>query len=367
MACDAFQLAVAGVRELQPYQPGKPIEELERELGIENSIKLASNENPLGPSATALGAARAALEEMTLYPDAMGFRLKKRLTQAYGIDSAQLTLGNGSNDLLELITRVFVNPGDQVIYSQHAFIVYALVSRAVGAQVTEVAARDYGHDLTAMAAAATPDTKLIFLANPNNPTGTAFTRDELRAFMAAVPDTTLVVLDEAYTEYVESDDLPDGLELVGEYPNLIVTRTFSKAWGLAGLRVGFAAASVEITDLLNRARQPFNVNLPALMAAEAVLDDQEYLQRSVAVNREGLDLLYAGLQKLGIEYIPSFGNFVAVDFKQNAMPIYNALLHKGVIVRPVGIYQMPNHLRVSVGTLAENQRFLDALTEVLNG
>lgn len=367
MACDAFQLAVAGVQELQPYQPGKPIEELERELGIENSIKLASNENPLGPSPIALDAARAALAEMTLYPDAMGFRLKKRLAQAYGIESAQLTLGNGSNDLLELITRVFVNSGDKVIYSQHAFIVYALVSRAVGAQVTEVAARDFGHDLKAMAAAATPDTKLIFLANPNNPTGTAFTLDELREFMSTVSDSTLVVLDEAYTEYVEDDRLPDGLQLVGEYSNLIVTRTFSKAWGLAGLRVGFAAASVEITDLLNRARQPFNVNLPALMAAEAVLDDQEYLQRSVAVNREGLELLYAGLEKLGIEYIPSFGNFVAVDFKQNAMPIYNALLQKGVIVRPVGIYQMPNHLRVSVGTLAENQRFLDALTEVLNG
>lgn len=367
MACDAFQLAVAGVQELQPYQPGKPIEELERELGIENSIKLASNENPLGPSAIALDAARAALAEMTLYPDAMGFRLKKRLAQAYGIESAQLTLGNGSNDLLELITRVFVNSGDKVIYSQHAFIVYALVSCAVGARVTEVAARDFGHDLKAMAAAATPDTKLIFLANPNNPTGTAFTLDELREFMAAVSDSTLVVLDEAYTEYVEDDRLPDGLQLVGEYSNFIVTRTFSKAWGLAGLRVGFAAASEEITDLLNRARQPFNVNLPALMAAEAVLDDQEYLQRSVAVNREGLELLYAGLEKLGIEYIPSFGNFVAVDFKQNAMPIYNALLQKGVIVRPVGIYQMPNHLRVSVGTLAENQRFLDALTEVLNG
>lgn len=367
MSCDAFKLAVAGVQELQPYQPGKPIEELERELGIENSIKLASNENPLGPSAKALSAARDALEEMTLYPDAMGFRLKKRLTQAYDIASSQLTLGNGSNDLLELITRVFVNPGDEVIYSEYAFIVYALVSRAVGAKVTEVPADNFGHDLKAIAAAATPETKLIFLANPNNPTGTAFTLNELRQFMTAISESTLVVLDEAYTEYVEDDQLPDGLALVNEYPNLIVTRTFSKAWGLAGLRVGFAAASQQITDLLNRARQPFNVNLPALMAAEAVLDDQEYLQRSVEVNKQGLELLYAGLKKMGVDYIPSYGNFVAVDFQRDAMPIYQALLHKGVIVRPVGIYKMPHHLRVSIGTPAENQRFLDALTEVLNG
>jgi len=367
MACDAVQLAVSGVQELQPYQPGKPIEELERELGIENSIKLASNENPLGPSAKALAAAQDALRQMTLYPDALGFRLKKRLHEVYAIAPEQLTLGNGSNDLLELITRVFVNPGEEVIYSQYAFIVYALVSRAAGAKSIEVPAVDYGHDLAAMASAITPNTKLVFLANPNNPTGTAFTLDQLRQFLAQVPNSTLVVLDEAYTEYVEDSRLPDGLKLLDEYNNLIVTRTFSKAWGLAGLRVGFAAASSQITDLLNRVRQPFNDNIPALVAAEAVLDDQDYLQRSVALNRAGLQQLCTGLEALGIDYIPSYGNFVAVHFKDDAMPIYEALLRKGVIVRPLGIYKMPHHLRVSVGTESENQRFLDALIEVLNG
>lgn len=365
MACDALQLAVSGVQSLHPYQPGKPIEELEREFGISNSIKLASNENPLGPSKQALAAVRAALESLTLYPDAMGFRLKQRLAQEYHLTTDQLTLGNGSNDLLEMIARCFVNPGDEVVYSAQAFIVYKLVTQAIGARVVEVPSKAFAHDLDAMAEAASEQTKIIFLANPNNPTGTAFTAAELHRFMAHVCPTTLVVLDEAYTEYVADDSLPDGIELLQQYPNLIVTRTFSKAWGLAGLRVGFAAASVQITDLLNRLRQPFNVNIPALVAAEAVLDDRAYLDASVEVNRSGLRQLYTGLDALGVNYIPSFGNFVAVEFSQNAMPIYEALLRKGVIVRPIGIYGMPNHLRVSVGTEVENGRFLQALSEVL--
>ena len=365
MACDAIQLAVPGVQGLHPYQPGKPIEELERELGISESIKLASNENPLGPSQLALDAVQQSLRELTLYPDAMGYRLKQKLGAVYGLSAEQLTLGNGSNDLLDMIARVFLNPGDEVIYSAHAFIVYKLVSQAINAKAVEIPAKDFGHDLEAMAAATSASTKLIFLANPNNPTGTAFTAEQLQKFMAAVAPTTLVVLDEAYTEYVDDDSLPDGLELLTDYPNLIVTRTFSKAWGLAGLRVGFAAASPEITDLLNRLRQPFNVNIPALVAAEAVLDDREYLARSVEVNRAGLQQLYTGLDQLGVNYIESYGNFIAVEFKSNAMPIYDALLRRGVIVRPVGIYAMPNHLRVSIGKEAENRRFLEALAEVL--
>lgn len=367
MACDAIQLAVPGVQGLHPYQAGKPIEELERELGISESIKLASNENPLGPSQLALDAVQGSLSELTLYPDAMGYRLKQKLSAVYGLSAEQLTLGNGSNDLLDMIARVFLNPGDEVIYSAHAFIVYKLVSQAVNAKAVEIPAKDYAHDLEAMAAAASANTKLIFLANPNNPTGTAFTAAQLHRFMAAVAPTTLVVLDEAYTEYVDDGSLPDGLELLADYPNLIVTRTFSKAWGLAGLRVGFAAASPEITDLLNRLRQPFNVNIPALVAAEAVLDDTEYLSRSVEVNRAGLQQLYTGLDQLGVTYIESYGNFIAVEFKSDAVPIYDALLRRGVIVRPVGIYAMPNHLRVSIGTEAENRRFLEALAEVLAG
>ena len=367
MACDAIQLAVPGVRGLHPYQAGKPIEELERELGISESIKLASNENPLGPSQLTLDAVQGSLSELTLYPDAMGYRLKQKLSAVYGLSAEQLTLGNGSNDLLDMIARVFLNPGDEVIYSAHAFIVYKLVSQAINAKAVEIPAKDYAHDLEAMAAAASANTKLIFLANPNNPTGTAFTAAQLHRFMAAVAPTTLVVLDEAYTEYVDDGSLPDGLELLADYPNLIVTRTFSKAWGLAGLRVGFAAASPEITDLLNRLRQPFNVNIPALVAAEAVLDDTEYLSRSVEVNRAGLQQLYTGLDQLGVTYIESYGNFIAVEFKSDAVPIYDALLRRGVIVRPVGIYAMPNHLRVSIGTEAENRRFLEALAKVLAG
>jgi len=291
--------------------------------------------------------------------------LKQRLFEVYGVPVDQLTLGNGSNDLLEMIARCFVNPGDEVIYSAHAFIVYKLVSQAIGATAIEVPARAFAHDLAAIADAASERTKLVFLANPNNPTGTAFTADELHQFMVRIPQTTLVVLDEAYTEYVSDDQLPDGLELLNQYPNLIVTRTFSKAWGLAGLRVGFAAASPQITDMLNRLRQPFNVNIPALVAAEAVLEDSDYLRRSVEVNRSGLQQLYTGLDALNLNYIPSFGNFVAVEFASTAMPIYDALLRKGVIVRPVGIYAMPNHLRVSIGTEQENRRFLEALEQVL--
>ena len=365
MACDQIQLAVSGVQQLSPYQAGKPIEELERELGITNSIKLASNENPLGPSAKALAAARDALTEVTLYPDASGHRLKTVLSAKYGLSNDLLTLGNGSNDLLELIARVFVRPGDQVIFSEYAFIVYPLVTQACCAEAVITPAINYGHDLDAMAAAINEKTRLIYLANPNNPTGTVFTKSELLAFMARVPETVIVVLDEAYTEYLTAENMPDGLELVPQFSNLIVTRTFSKAWGLAGLRLGFAYASTQLTDLLNRVRQPFNVNIAALAAAEAVLDDAEYLAKSREVNSNGLVQLATGLTKLGIEFIPSQGNFITIDLKQPAMPVYEALLREGVIVRPVGIYKLPNHLRVSVGLESENDRVLVALEKVL--
>lgn len=366
MACDQLNLAVPGVQQLHPYQPGKPIEELERELGIKNSVKLASNENPLGISAVARDAAQKALADSALYPDAMGFHLKQRLTEVYGIPADQLTLGNGSNDLLELIARVFVAPGDQVIYSEYAFIVYPLVTQACSAEGVEVPARDFGHDLDAMAGAVTQRTRLIYLANPNNPTGTVFSQSEFELFMAQIPESVLVVLDEAYTEYLSSDEIPNGLQLVGRYPNLIVTRTFSKAWGLAGLRVGFAAASAQVTDLLNRVRQPFNVNSVALAAAEAVLGDGDYLAQSVALNRSGMQQLETGLRNLNIEFIPSQGNFLTIDLGRPALPVYQALLQEGVIVRPLGIYRMPNHLRISIGTETENRRFLEALARVNN-
>lgn len=365
MSCDFMALATPGVQGLHPYEAGKPVEELERELGIGNIIKLASNENPLGPSEKALAAACEAMADGARYPDSNGFRLKAALQHHYGLSSDQLTLGNGSNDVLELIARAFLRPDDEVIFSQYSFAVYPIVTQGSSARAVVTPARDYGHDLQAMSAAITDRTRLIFIANPNNPTGTALMRDELVAFLTSVPERVIVVLDEAYTEYVQDDEFPDGLELLPRFPNLIVTRTFSKAWGLAGLRVGFAAASEVITDLLNRVRQPFNVSIPALAAAEVVLEDQDYLARSIEVNRQGMRQLEEGLRALGVGYIPSFGNFITADMARPALPVFQALLHEGVIVRPLGGYQMPQHLRISVGLSEENDRFLRALKQVL--
>ena len=365
MSCDFMALATPGVQGLHPYEAGKPVEELERELGIGNIIKLASNENPLGPSEKALAAACEAMADGTRYPDSNGFRLKAALQHHYGLAPDQLTLGNGSNDVLELIARAFLRPDDEVIFSQYAFAVYPIVTQGSSARAVVTPARDYGHDLQAMSGAITDRTRLIFIANPNNPTGTALMRDELVAFLTSVPERVVVVLDEAYTEYVQNGEFPDGLELLPRFPNLIVTRTFSKAWGLAGLRVGFAAASEVITDLLNRVRQPFNVSIPALAAAEVILDDADYLARSIEVNRQGMRQLEEGLRELGVGYIPSFGNFITADVARPAQPVFQALLHEGVIVRPLGGYQMPQHLRISVGLPEENDRFLRALKQVL--
>jgi len=365
MSCDVGLLATPGVQGLRPYEAGKPIEALERELGLSDIIKLASNENPLGPSPVALQAVQAALAASARYPDSNGFRLKAALQRYYGLAPAQLTLGNGSNDLLEQIARTFLQPGDEVIFSQYAFAAYPILTQACGARAVVTPARAYGHDLQAMAAAVTERTRLIFIANPNNPTGTALERAPLSAFLAALPEHLIVVLDEAYTEYVETDAIPDGLELLPRFPNLVVTRTFSKAWGLAGLRVGFAAADSKIVELLNRVRQPFNVSLPAQVAAEAVLNDRDYLARSVELNRHGMAQLEQGLQRLGIDYIPSFGNFISADLGRPAQPLFQALLREGVIVRALDGYQMPHHLRISIGLPEENERFLRALERVL--
>lgn len=367
MSIDYQSLAVEGVRELMPYQPGKPIDELARELGLDPAgiVKLASNENPLGPSPKALAAARQALDGLCRYPDGNGFNLKARLAARLGVGPAQITLGNGSNDVLEIITRCFVDQNAEVIYSEHAFAVYPIVTRAIGAKGVEVPARHWGHDLEAMADAVTERTRLVFVANPNNPTGTVHDADAIERFLARIPERVLVVLDEAYCEYLDGEGYPDGVALLGRYPNLIVTRTFSKAWGLAALRVGYSLSSPAIADILNRVRQPFNVDAVALAAATAVLDDEDYLQRSRAVNSEGLRQLEQGLEALGLDYIPSAGNFIAVDVGEEAGPVFQRLLAAGVIVRPVAGYGMPRHLRVSIGLAHENARFLEALPQAL--
>ncbi len=366
MGCDFIARATPGVQGLQPYVPGKPAQELERELGLTDIIKLASNENPLGPSPVALAAAQQALTELHLYPDASGYRLKQALQQHFGLDPDGITLGNGSNDVLELIARAFLRPGDEVVYSRYAFLVYPIITQASSATAVVTEALDWGHDLDAMLAAVTERTRLVFIANPNNPTGTWLSRAQLCAFMDALPASVVLVLDEAYTEYSEDPEFPDGLALLARYPNLIVTRTFSKAWGLAGLRVGFAAANREITDLLNRVRQPFNVSGPALAAAEAVLQDTDYLARTLKSNRAGMRQLVDGLERLGLAVIPSAGNFVCVGLGRPAGPVYQQMLARGVIVRPVANYQMPDHLRISIGLEAQNLRCLQVLEEVLS-
>ncbi len=368
MAVDYQSLAVKGVQALSPYQPGKPIDELARELGLNPAeiIKLASNENPLGPSEKALAAARKALDEMCLYPDGNGFELKQALAGRFGITMNQITLGNGSNDVLEVIARCFADADSEIIYSQYAFAVYPLVTLGIGARGVQVPARDWGHDLDAMAEAVTERTKVMFVANPNNPTGTVHKADAIEAFLKKIPEKVLVVLDEAYCEYLTGSDYADGVELLNRYPNLIVCRTFSKAWGLAALRVGYAISSPEIADILNRVRQPFNVDTVALAAATAVLDDEDYLERSREVNAAGLKQLCEGFDLMGLDYIPSAGNFVAVELGLQAQSVYHSLLEHGVIVRPIAGYGMPEHLRVSVGLAKENEHFLDVLAEALS-
>ncbi len=364
---DFFRLAQPGITELLPYQPGKPVEELERELGISDIVKLASNENPLGPSRKVTEGIAAELAELARYPDGSAYRLKNKLHEKLGIDPSRVTVGNGSNDVLELVARVFLGPGLESIVSEHSFVVYPLATKSLGADLTVIPARNFGQDLEATAEAISDKTRVVFIANPNNPTGTWIDRSTLTRFLDQVPAETLVVLDEAYAEYVQEPDYPNGLELIEQYDNLIVTRTFSKAYGLAGLRIGYSVSHPDIADLMNRVRQPFNVNLMSLAAALIALDDEDYLRKSVQVNTEGMKQLIDACGQMGLDYIASVGNFLTIDFGRDAMPIYNALLHEGVIVRPIGVYGMPNHLRVTVGLPEENARFIDALQKVLDG
>lgn len=360
--CD---LAVAGVQKLVPYVPGKPVDELERELGLTEIVKLASNENPLGPGKKVLSAIQKALPELSRYPDGNGFSLKQALAKKLAVSTNQITLGNGSNEILELVARTFLTPDAEVIFSQHAFAVYPLVTQAAGATARVSLALNYGHDLDAMFAMVNAKTRLVFIANPNNPTGTLLTKEALQDFISALPKTVVCILDEAYFEFVEQEVRGDSIEWLKKYPNLIITRTFSKAYGLAGLRIGYGLSSPELADLLNRVRQPFNNNVLALVAAEAALADEGYLNKTIVNNNQGMQFLIAAFSELGLTWTPSYGNFVSVDLKQTSMPVYQALLEKGVIVRPVANYEMPNHLRISIGTEQENQFFIKVLSDIL--
>jgi histidinol-phosphate aminotransferase len=363
---DACEHAPAWIRAIAPYVPGKPAQELAREMGMDEAgiVKLASNENPLGPSPKALAAMRAALEDITRYPDGNGFDLKQALIARYGVSMGQIVLGNGSNDVLELVARTFLAPGVSAVYSKHAFAVYPLSVQSVGAIHIETPATNFGHDLSAMAGAIREDTRIVFVANPNNPTGTFLSGADLLGFLRAVPRRVIVVLDEAYTEYLAQEDRYDSIPWLAEFPNLVITRTFSKAYGLAGLRVGFALAHPDVADLMNRVRQPFNVNSIAQAGAVACLGDIEYLERSRDINAQGMRRMVEGVSALGLDHIPSRGNFFCVRVGAAAQ-VYADLLRQGVIVRPVGAYAMPEWLRVSIGLPAENERFLSALAAVV--
>ncbi|MDH5190517.1 MAG: histidinol-phosphate transaminase [Gammaproteobacteria bacterium] len=364
-----IELAIPGVQGLTPYQPGKPITELERELGIRDIVKLASNENPLGPSPRALEIIQREAKELGRYPDGNGFALKKALADKFNVGLEQVTLGNGSNDILELLARAFVSPENEVVFSDHAFAVYPIVTQAVGAIARITPAKDWGYDLGAVSKAINDKTRLILIANPNNPTGTWLQSGELESFIASVPKHVLVVVDEAYYEIAAAPCLDikgyaTVLPLIDRYPNLVVTRTFSKAYGLAGLRMGYSISHSEVADVLNRVRQPFNTNSLALAAAEIALTDEKHLQKSCQLVCDGMQYMTNMFDEMGLDYIPSAGNFISVNVKQNGRDLFNKLLREGVIVRPVDNYGMPEFLRITIGTENENSRFIQVLKKV---
>jgi histidinol-phosphate aminotransferase len=356
--------APAYIRAISPYVPGKPITELAREMGlaVESIVKLASNENPLGMSPKARAAVEKAIAGIERYPDQ--FELIAALAERLGVEQGQIVLGNGSNDVLDLAARVFLAPGRSSVFSQHAFAVYPLATMSAGGECIAAPAKHYGHDLDAMRAAIRPDTRVVWIANPNNPTGNFLPYAEVKAFLQAVPADIAVVLDEAYNEYLPPAERVDTVAWLKDFPNLVITRTFSKIYGLAGLRVGYAVASAEVADLLNRVRQPFNVNNLAIAAARAALDDHLFIAESFELNRRGMEQIVAGLKRLGLEHIPSHGNFVTFAVADGAA-VNLKLLRQGVIIRPIGGYGLPNHLRVTIGRESENIRFLEALEQSL--
>ena len=364
-------LATPGVQGLKPYEPGKPLSELEREYGITDAVKLASNENPLGPSPRVIETILDQAGKLGRYPDGNGFELKQTLAAHLDVEPERITLGNGSNDVLELVARAFLAPGRNAVFSEHCFAVYPIVTRAIGAEARVAPAHDgrrgprYGHDAGALAAAVDERTAVLFIANPNNPTGTWMRRDELERLLDGVPASVIVVVDEAYFEYVDEPEYPDSIEWLERHPNLVVTRTFSKAYGLAGLRVGYAVSHPDIADLLNRVRQPFNVNLLAQAAAVTALSDQAYVRQTAELNRAGMAEFTSRLERIGVSHIPSVGNFVTIETGRDAGRVYEDLLRQGVIVRPVENYGLPGCLRITIGSARENERALAALHKVL--
>lgn len=353
------------IKEIAPYVPGKPIEELEREYGISGSVKLASNENPLGPSPRALAAVAAAMAKLQRYPDGAGYELTQRLSRHLKVSADQIVLGNGSDDLLGMLARVLLQPGDEVLVPDPSFLMYTIVARSAGAVPVMVPLKDLAIDLQGLLDRVGPRTRIIFICSPNNPTGTVVDRQALETFLAALPGHVLVVVDEAYFEFVRDQSCVSGITFLGKQPMVATLRTFSKAYGLAGLRVGYGVMDAALAELLNRIRMPFNVNSLAQIAATAALDDDDFLEKTLRVVHQGLDCLYAELAKRGLPYFPSQANFFLIDVKQPADEVFERLLRQGVIVRSMRAYGYPQYIRLSVGLPEENERFLSALDKVL--
>lgn len=352
------------LKDLVAYEPGKPIEDVARELGLapEDIIKLASNENPLGPSPKAQEAMQKVIAEAHIYPDGGGWKLRTAIAEKFGLERSNVILGSGSNEVIEFIGHAFLQPGDNVITAKHAFLVYKLMAKVFGAETIEVPDPGYVHDLDAMAAAITPQTKEIFIANPNNPTGTLVSQEQIDRFMAKVPPHVVVVFDEAYYEFL--DNPPDTLKFVREGRNVIVLRTFSKIQGLAGLRIGYGLGPPELIEVLQRTRQPFNTNAVAQAAALAGLLDQEHQDKTKRITDEGRDYLQGQFTEMGLEYVPSYANFVLVKVG-DGNAVFKAMMQKGVIVRAMAAYKLPEWIRISIGTLEQCQRCIQVLKEVL--
>ena len=358
---DLKKIVNKGINDLSPYEPGKPIEDLERELGIKNAVKLASNENPVGPSPKVLQSIENILKNTHRYPDGNATKLKEVIGKKFSVKPNQVTIGNGSNDIIEFIARSFLGTDDSAIYSEHAFAVYPLVVKAVGAEGIEVPAKNFSHDLDAMLDSIKSNTKIIFIANPNNPTGSFIGRAEILKFLDKVPEDVIVLLDQAYFDYSSFEDSDVDFDILNNYPNLVMSRSFSKAYGLAGFRIGYSVSSEDVANYLNRVRQPFNANSLALFAAEQAIEDEEFMNKCLQLNLEQKKVLYKGLESLGFHCLPSKGNFISFDCKEDSTGLFNRLLSQGVIVRTLGVYKMPNFLRVSVGLPEENLIFLEKL------
>jgi histidinol-phosphate aminotransferase len=371
-----LELATSGVQQLTPYQPGKPVEELERELGLSRSckpvIKLASNENPLGPCPGALEAIAKLSSSINYYPDGGGFALTNQLSQKHQVDASNITLGNGSNDILELVTRAFLTPQHSAVFSEHSFAVYPIVVQAVGAKANVAKAfsenhetMPLGHDPEAILSQVESNTRIVFIANPNNPTGTWLSPSVLEQLFKNIPDDIIIVLDLAYTEYMDENIKPPVKQWLEKFPNLVVTQTFSKVYALAGLRIGYSISNPEIADILNRVRQPFNTNMLAQAAAQASLNDVKHVTKSVKMNNAGKIFLQKTFEEMKLEYLPTMGNFISLNVKQNGLALYQKLLQQGVIVRPVANYDMPEYLRITIGTQQQNERFVETLKQCL--